>query len=139
MTYREWTPEKPATPAFSKTWIVEAPWAHPLWRSYVFCLYDLTTEIPGAPAVIHRDGMTHELQVFALDPSKPVDPPVYMLQPANHGYQFKAESNDAAAARVIGLIEEIEAKTLTPDTDFRTMWDYRFHDGVSLHMKGGAA
>ena len=138
MTYHEFT--RPEGPVFNKTWIVEAKWAHPLWHSYAFLLYDITTEIPGQPAsVFYRDGMTHELMVFALDPAHPVEPMFKVLTPANHGYQFKAESDEAATARIVALLEEIEAKKLSPDTDFRTMWDVRFPDGVSLYMKGGAA
>lgn len=138
MSYHEFS--TPEGPVFAATWIVEAKWAHPLWHSYVFFLYDIATEIPDQrPAVIYRDGMTHELLVYALDPSHPVESTFQVLQPANHGYQFKAESDEAAIARVVALLEEIEAKKLSPDTDFRAMWDVRFSDGVSLHMKGGAA
>ena len=139
MSFREYHFDRPQNPQpFGKTWIVEAPWAHPVWDNYVVLLYDLTTDTGSAPA-IHREGMTHELMVFALDPSKPIDPPSHMLRPANHGYQFKADSDEAATERVVNLLEEIEVKHLSPDTDFRTMWDVRFPDGVSLHMKGGAA
>lgn len=140
MSFREYTPADVVVPSFGKTWIVEAGWAHPVWHSYVVYLYDLTTEIPGLPApVIHKDGVTHELLVYALDPAQPNDPPVHILQPANHGYQFKADSNEAATARVVALLEDIEAKNLSPDTDFRRVWDAYFLEGVSLHMKGGAA
>lgn len=139
MSFREWTPEK-QSPAFNKSWIVEAKWAHPLWHSYLVMLYDLTTEIPGQPApLIYRQGMTHEIAVVALNPDYPADPPTHHLKPANHIYQFLAHSDDAAVERVVALLEEIEAKTLSPDTDFRTMWDVRFSDGVTLYGKGGAA
>lgn len=139
MSFREWIPENPATPAFGKTWIVEARWAHPLWHSYAALLYDLTTHIEGTAPTLYFDGATHELMVFALDPSRPVDPPAYMLVPANHGYQFRAESNEAATARVISILDLIAQAKLSPDTDFRSAWDALFLDGVSLHMKGGAA
>lgn len=139
MSYRLFTPETPATPAFGRTWIVNAPWAHPLWSSYAFFLYDLTTEIKGEEPVIYLPGASHELLVYALDPKFKDDTPFHRLHPANHGYQFKAESNEAAEARIVAILEEIEAKRLSPDTDFRTMWDVRFADGVSLLNRGGDA
>ncbi|EUB97245.1 hypothetical protein PMI07_000821 [Rhizobium sp. CF080] len=139
MTFREHIPAAPATGAFNKTWIVEAAWAHPLWDCYVVFLYDLTTDLPGQQApTLYKEGMTHELLVFALDPAHPVEPPVHRLEPANHGYQFKAESDEAAESRVVELLEAISAGTLSPDTDFRAMWDSRFVDGVTL-LKGGVA
>ena len=89
MSYREYIPTErsTSTSVFGKRWIVEAGWAHPLWHSYAVILLDLTTEIQGSPAIIYRDGMTHEVHVFALDPDKPVEPPVHILHPANHCYQ----------------------------------------------------
>lgn len=140
MTFREYIPADVVVPSFGKTWIVEAGWAHPVWHSYVVFLYDLTTEIPGLPTpAIYKEGVTHELMVYALDPAQPIDPPIHILQPANHGYQFAADSNEAATARVVSILELIETMRLSPDTDFRSAWDTLFLDGVSLHMKGGAA
>lgn len=125
---------------FNRGWVLKAAWAHPLWHSYVAFLYDLTSQAPdGTTPKVYLEGATHELMVFALDPSHPAEMPFHMLQPANHGYQFKAESNEAAEARVVALLDEIEAHKLSPDTDFRTMWDVRFADGVSLLNRGGEA
>ncbi|NTD85443.1 hypothetical protein [Agrobacterium tumefaciens] len=140
MSFREYTPTTPATPAFGKTWIVNARWAHPIWHSYAVLLYDLTTNIPGAPTpAIYKDGVTHELMIYALDPDFPDDPPTHMLSPANYGYQFYAETDQAAEARIVSILRLIEAMQLSPDTDFRSAWDSLFLDGVTLHMKGGAA
>lgn len=128
------------SPVFNRAWVISAPWAHLAWHSYVFFLYDLTSQAPdGMTPVVYGEGLTHELMVFALDPQYPAEFPFHMLQPANHGYQFKAESNEAAEARIVALLNEIEAMTLSPDTDFRSMWDVRFSDGVSLLNRGGAA
>ncbi len=123
---------------FNRGWVLKAAWAHPLWHSYVVFLYDLTSPSPdGTAPTVYLEGATHELMVFALDPDHPAEMPFRMLQPANHGYQFKAESNAAAEARVVALLDEVEATTLSPDTDFRAMWDARFADGVSLLNRGG--
>lgn len=132
----EYIPETPATPAFGRTWIVQAAWAHPVWHSYVFMLYDLTTYIPDQPApAIYRPGMTHEFMVFALDPAFPSVPPSHLLQPANMGYQFAATSDDEASGRIMSLIADVEAMRLSPDTDWRFMWDEHFADGERLHNR----
>lgn len=140
MTYTPVTPPKAESEVFNRIWLLTAAWAHPLWHSYAFLLYDLTSPSPdGAAPSVYLDGATHELMVFALDPDHPAETPFRMLQPANHGYQFKAESNEAAETRVVALLDEIEATTLSPDTDFRAMWDVRFADGVSLLNRGRPA
>ena len=131
----EWIHERKG-PHYARTWVVSAPWAHPLWATYAFLLYDLTTPIPGAPAaILYRPDVTHEFLVHALDPAHPPMPPTHWLQPANMGYQFTAASNEEAANRIIRLIEEVEARRLSPDTDFRSMWDRIFSDGERLHNR----
>lgn len=131
----EWIHERKG-PHYARTWVVSAPWAHPLWATYAFLLYDLTTPIPGAPAaILYRPDVTHEFLVYALDPAHPPTPPTHILQPANMGYQFTAASNEAAADRIIKLIWEVEARRLSPDTDFRSMWDRIFSDGERLHNR----
>lgn len=139
MSYSEHISDDKKGNHFTKTWVLKAPWAHPLWHSYAVIIYDLTTKVDGLPdPVIYMEGATHELMVLALNPEKPVGPGLHFLRPANHGYQFKADSNEAATARVIALLDEMAAGILSPDTDFRSMWDVRFRDGVSL-LKGGGA
>lgn len=129
---------------FGATWVVTAAWAHPVWHSYIITLYDLTTVLPAPhpPAKLHAEGVTHEVGVWALDPSKPVptvlnvdgtsDHPVKPLTPANHLYQFTAESDEAAEARIAELVKDIERGRLSPDTDFTSAWDQVFADGVTL-------
>lgn len=128
-------PQTPNHPIFHRTWIIRAEWAHPLWHSYGVLLYDLTTPGHSDPAV-YLEGATHELMIFALDPDHPAEPPLKFLKPANHGYQFAAATNEAAAERVVALLDEIDGGKLSPDTDYRFMWDARFTDGASLHMRG---
>ncbi len=136
--------ERTETTPFNAVWSVKAPWAHPLWHSYVTFLYDLTTPVPkrdaaGGP-VFHMEGATHEFLLYALDPDQPVpeitdDPETWRfhrLQPANHGYQFIAESDDAAFKRLDELMVAINRGTLSPDTDFTRAWDKIFADGVTL-------
>ena len=119
----------------------QCPWAHPLWSDYVLTVCDLTTDT-GSPPIKYMSDATHEVLVWACDPHYPIDfthtpaagEPLgtKFLRPANHGYQFKAESNEAAWARVNALVDAIEARTLSPDTDFTQLWDVHFKDGATL-------
>lgn len=125
------------TAAMAALWIVTAPWAHPLWSQYAFSLVDLTTPVPGQPPVIHLPGATHEFLLFAINPDMPVDKwsdrqPGWLLSPINCGYQFIAESHEAALARIQGYVDLVLAGKLSPDTDFRSMWNSLFEDGHSL-------
>ena len=136
--------ERTETTAFNAVWSVKAPWAHPLWHSYVTVLYDLTTPVPERIAadgpVLYMPTATHEFLLYALDPDQPVpkiteDPTTWAyrrLSPANHGYQFAAASDDAAFARIDKLMAEIDRGNLSPDTDFTRHWDTLFADGVTL-------
>ena len=49
-----------------------------------------------------------------------------MLQPPNQLLQFRADSDDAACARVSAVVELIEARRLSPDSDARKEWDSLF-------------
>jgi hypothetical protein len=122
--------------AFGAMWVLTLPWAHPHWSQYVLHLADLTTPLERPP-FIARPGMTHEMLLFALDPANLIkkwapDLSVCMLLPANQGFQFKADSDDAALARVAELVDRMEARTLSPDTDYDSMWRDLFQDGVTL-------
>jgi hypothetical protein len=139
MTYA-WREIHPAAAGvFNAAWIINAPWAHPVWHQYAMLLYDLTTPHPDGPSIIHLPGATHEFLLYALDPAHPVakDAPIHKitirrLHPANYGYQFKADSNDAALERVQAIVDAIVAERLSPDTDFRQQWNQLFPDCYPL-------
>jgi hypothetical protein len=120
------------------TWVLTVPWAHPFWDQYLVLLSDLTTETGEPPAIV-RPGMTHEMMIWVINPeieiTKWADKPPTgaLLSPANHGYQFKADSDEAARDRIAGYIAQIEARELSPDTDWRGAWNKLFKDGASLH------
>jgi len=121
---------------FYRTWIINAAWAHPVWSQYALFLYDLTTDTETAPN-IYLKGATHEFLLYALDPAHPVasgahPKTVRWLEPANHGYQFIAESDEAAELRMQAVVDLIGMRRVSPDTDFRTQWDALFVDGHSL-------
>jgi len=126
--------------AWSATWLINAPWAHPVWSQYMVLLYDLTTVVEGGqPLILYKPDVTHELMMYAVDPKirideeKPLTEQKFtLLQPANYGYQFVAENNEAAQQRVQKLVDRIDAYTLSPDTDYRSVWNELFNDGYAL-------
>jgi hypothetical protein len=133
--------------AWSVSWLITAPWAHPFWSQYQLVLVDLTADL-GKPPILYRKGMTHEFTLWALQPDKRYDLLVRMdeamagksallpiLTPQNQSFQFPAESNEAAEARMQAAVDEIHRGELSPDTDFNQQWRDRFaHDGVSLRV-----
>lgn len=109
------------------SWLVEVPWAHPVWHSYRISLIHLRP-VPGLDdAVIYRSGATHEIAVYALDPDMPrqavFDSHVWdVLTPPNFVDQFIAQSDAAADARIADVVRLICDGWLSPDTDFRGAW-----------------
>lgn len=126
--------------AFNAGWIITVPWA--FWSQYVVTLTDLTTPMPGVgPPIIYMPNATHEVVVEALNPEHSVtelkikrrgSTKLWRLMPPNHAYQFIAADDAAAEARIQHIVDLIDAKELSPDTDFRHVWDMLFTDGVSL-------
>jgi hypothetical protein len=58
-----------STPGAVGSWIVEAPWAHPVWSQY-FVTFCHLRQLENAPPPIKFDRQaTHEIVVAALDPS----------------------------------------------------------------------
>ena len=127
--------------AYNAAWIISAPWAHPIWHTYVAFLYDLTTRTGYEPVILMK-GATHEFMLHALDPDKPIpvikiEPDswgkgLYLLNPGNMGYQFKAQGDAQARDRIQGYMDRLEGETLSPDTDYRGAWDGLFGDGATL-------
>lgn len=137
-----WMQPTPGALIFNVTWIIIAPWAHPIWSQYALLLYDLTSPSRAGPPTIHMPGATHEFMLFALDPAAPVardssirDASLRLLQPPNHGYQLYAASDDDAVARIQQVVDRIVAGNMSPDTDFRWEWDELFPDAFSLVMR----
>ncbi len=125
-----------ASTARSRLWAISAPWAHPFWSQYALLVYALSSGMSR-----FRPGMTHECMLWAINPAHRFDMESddgmallnHLLIPANMGYQFPAETDEQAFARMQGLVDRIDARTLSPDTDFRTiLWDPLFEDGHSL-------
>jgi hypothetical protein len=118
------------------SWLVYAPWAHPIWHSYCLMVISLA-EVEGfPPAHINRPGEnpTHELFLAALDPGMPSNPraryaldePAPMMRPLNFAAQFKEGSDAKCSARIRAAVEDIIRGRLNPDTDGMQQWIGRF-------------
>jgi hypothetical protein len=121
-------------------WLVEAPWAHPLWHSYRISLIHLRP-VPGLPAAhITLHGATHEMMVFALDPDAPREGiltggPCPILRPTNFAAQMIEDSDDAGAQRVERAVQMICQGKLSPDTDYIRQWVSLFGDSLMLEKR----
>lgn len=111
-------------------WIIQAPWAHPVWHSYVLFVIHLRPLPQMPPPRKSFVEATHEIMLFALNPQQPyqnvVDPPPYLL-PANFVAQFVAASDEAAKVKCESHVMEILEGKLSPDTDHMQSWIARFN------------
>lgn len=124
------------------TWLVEAPWSHPSWHSYLVQILSLQWlkdhPMPDRPAVL-IDNMTHEIGVMALTPHPGRElvvtgegqlgrDPVKctMLSPANFAAQFIAVDDAAAIERARADVQAICDGVLSPDSDFLHQWVERY-------------
>lgn len=119
--------------ALVRAWVIEAPWAHPCWHSYLISCVTLAA-LPGYPAPrVYLPGATHEFIIAALDPEYPVilPGPFREMMPLNFAAQFIAESDADAAERVQKrAVELIVGGRLSPDTDFLREWARLWGDNM---------
>lgn len=119
-------------------WVVFAPGANIMWSYYVVCCVNLRGDVDGVPPKVAQDGATHEVIVLALDPRTTPNlkrPASTMLRPMNFVGQWRVgtrpnpvDLDRAAEAKIAGVIDEILAGTLSPDTDHIRAWVERFSD-----------
>jgi hypothetical protein len=119
-------------------WLIEAPWAHPLWHSYVLSLVSLRPVEGQPPPVCYFDGATHEMMLMALDPDEPRQPmfdemAFEVLMPANFGAQMIVETDAEATAKVAAAVAMIAKGELNPDTDAIAQWVGLFGDSMMLN------
>lgn len=110
------------------SWVVRAPYAHPLWSFYCIACVSLRDVEGASPAHVLLPGATHEVMVYALHPAVPpaLDAHPVLLQPANFHGQFIAPSDAAAAARVRAVVQDVVDGKLNPDSDHVQDWILRF-------------
>jgi hypothetical protein len=115
-------------------WVVEAPWAHPIWHSYSVVCIHLRPLVGVADPIIHKEGATHEIWVYACNPSVKRLPIIcgeemikqFWLTPKNFAAQFIEDSDETAVERVKGTVQMICDGKLSPDTDFIHDWGRLF-------------
>lgn len=111
-------------------WLVEAPWAHPAWHSYLITLIHLRPIEGTPPPVLLREFVSHEILVLALEPQGDRDRLLVegtgqhcrVLSPQNYAGQFTEIEDALAQARVRYAVEQICTGNLSPDSDFRAQW-----------------
>lgn len=117
-------------------WLIEAPWAHPIWHSFVLYMVHLRPMPDARKTTLYLEDATHEFWVYALDPDKSrhlflqtaTDPAV--LHPVNFAAQFHELSDDLAMERIKGTVQMICDGKLSPDTDHtgaRGLWAKLFN------------
>lgn len=116
-------------------WLIEAPFAHPLWHSYWLVVVSLAPS-PFNPTepIIHLPGATHELWLYALDPKQPRQdifrkgiPGV--LFPMNFAAQL-IDTNAGVMDRLREAVVDILEGRLSPDTDWIQVWATRFGNNM---------
>lgn len=125
---RAWLLDKQAV----SFWLVEAPWAHPFWHSYVISLIHLRKEEGLDDPIIHFPDASHEMCLWAMDPAHGRERLILhnelrVLQPMNFAAQWVAKNDADAAEKIMGHVQEILRGDLSPDTDFKGDWIRRFN------------
>ena len=126
---------------FRTIWSLKIPGAHPRWDEYLVCLYAVAGLNDDIPVIRYREDLTHEVCVVSLAPDVRVDfsrdvftqSALIPLTPPNHAFQFKADSNDSAVARIQVIVNSLLAGTLSPEADPAGHWAMLFMDGVKLN------
>lgn len=113
------------------SWVVWFPGANLFWGNYTITAVHLRDEEGLPPATIFRPEYTHEVHVYALDPSRAPNlrsPRETVLHPINFCGQWAAASDIDAEEKIARCVQEILDGALNPDTDFRHQWVERFSD-----------
>lgn len=137
--------EDPAHDGAVASWIIQAPWAHPIWNSYWLHVTHLRPIDRGDKGIFeptfYLEGATHELWLYALNPefraediARTVEPFGSCLTPINFAAQLKLDSDAAAAELARKTADDVLRMRLNPDTDFIRQWAERF--GANM-VKGG--
>ena len=126
-------------------WVIEAPWAHPIWHSYLLSLSDLQPRQNVPNAIMYFPAATHEIVLHALDPGGRRQPIIrgdgrlgkgtcQPLIPVNFAAQFACLTDQDAETRVANAVRMICDGKLSPDTDFVAQWIELF--GANMVKEG---
>ncbi|NOU05325.1 MAG: hypothetical protein HOO99_04000 [Hyphomicrobiaceae bacterium] len=132
--------DEPDSDGTVAVWIVDAPWAHPLWHSYAIVMLHLRPLSGASSPNIYLEGATHEVWVQALNPDVPREPAIRghcvwsYLTPLNFGAQFIDADDGAAIERVHRSVQMICDGTLSPDTDYVRHWIHLYGDNMIKYV-----
>lgn len=128
---------KPEDNASLAHWVIEAPWAHPIWHSYSLVLIHLRPMAKQPSPKIHFRDATHEMWLHALNPDKDRNHLLsdsivkgHWLTPSNFAAQFIEINDYEAKERIKRTVQMICDKKLSPDTDFRSEWVKLYGDNM---------
>lgn len=134
---------KPEHAACLGSWIVNVPGAHPYWEYWLVALVHLR-DVPGVEAA-HRKypEAEFEFSIQSIDPERCPEPDpdaadagYPLLHPVDVVEQFHGIS-DHDAQRVADLcITAMLHGRISPDQDFRSMWN-RTIQGTVTHFRQG--
>lgn len=111
-------------------WVLQVPWAHPVFHEYVIDCVHLRNENNLPKPKVLLTGATHEIVVHALDPDWILTYERYpaILMPTNFSSQFHCENDAAAEARILDTVKEVISGVLSSDTDYIQEWVKRYGD-----------
>ncbi len=116
-------------------WVIEAPWAHPVWHSYSLVLIHLRPMPDKRKTLIYLDGATHELWLYVIDPGHDRNNMIATglvdgdwLHPGNFAGQFIELDDELAQDRIKQTVQQICNGNLSPDTDHQSSWVRLFGD-----------
>ena len=118
-------------------WAWRLPDASGDLRDGLLVLFNLIPT-PDCTPVLHAPDVTHEFQVYEVDPATPIDfgrnlfeqKSVSPLIPATVAYQFRAQTELDAIERLSDLTARVADLSLAPDSD--TGWALFLSDGVNI-------
>jgi hypothetical protein len=110
-------------PAVLRAVLLHRPDAHPIWHTYLVYIVHLRP-LDGLPEpVLAFPDATHEIAIYALDPSCEPDPAnpktLRHLLPVNLSHQLRRRSDVGALAVFAEFVQALSSGALSPDTDCR--------------------
>lgn len=109
--------------------LLHCPGAHAFWSWWLISTVHLRPVEGFPPAELYVEGATHEILVVAIDPERcPTPDPAACMQgyphltPADQIVQATLRSDGAAIDLHRWLCEEVAAGRLSPDSDYRRLW-----------------
>jgi len=134
---------KPEDDACLAQWVIEAPWAHPIWHSYALTLVHLRPMGDGRKTLFYIDGATHEVWLYALTPEEKREPvlrngkvPSLWMTPSNFAAQFIEITDQLAFDRAKNAVQMVCDGKLNPDSDFRKQWEALFGNNMMKDRPG---